>query len=136
MTGVTFVRLLGFAVLISFTLSACSVLGRASAETVEADLTEWSVRPTKAEVQAGRIRFVGHNRSTTMVHELAVISIGADGKREEVADVEGLRPGASGEFVARLEPGTYELACLIAPGEEGSTVDHYQMGMHTPFSVR
>ncbi len=103
--------------------------------TVNVDLTEWAVTPDVKSVPAGTILFVAHNRSTSMTHELAVVSVGADGQRHEVADVEGLKPAQEAQFLVDLRPGQYELACLIVPGEAGSTVDHYQTGMHTPFTV-
>lgn len=34
-----------------------------------------------------------------------------------------------------LAAGRYQLACLIVPGEAGSTTDHYQEGTHTDFTV-
>jgi hypothetical protein len=50
--------------------------------------------------------------------------------------VESIEPQTGGSMVLDLPPGTYQLACLIAIGESGSTVDHYQQGMHTVFTVR
>ncbi|MDA0364431.1 MAG: hypothetical protein O3B31_03135 [Chloroflexi bacterium] len=100
----------------------------ASTPTVNVDLDEWAITPDVAEIAAGRVRFVAHNRSRGMVHELAVLRVGADGQKHEVAEIENVGPATDGEFVADLEPGNYELACLIAPGEAGSTVDHYQQG--------
>ncbi len=114
---------------------ACSGDGPPSA-TVEVDLTEWAVRPSVSEVKTGSIRFVAHNRSAAMVHELAVLSVAADGQRRPVKEIEDIEAGKSGETVAGLKPGEYELACLIAPGEAGSSVDHYQQGMRTAFTVR
>jgi uncharacterized cupredoxin-like copper-binding protein len=102
--------------------------------TVEVVLTEFAVSPSVNKVKAGAIRFDGKNQGG-MIHELAVLSVGADGSRREVADVENIDPGKSGEFTVSLQPGRYELVCLIAPGEAGSTVDHYQQGMHTAFTV-
>ncbi len=110
--------------------------GAAAGTTVDVKLVEWRVTPSVSEVPAGRVRFVARNVSASMVHELAVLSVGADGQKREIADVEGIRPGGGGELVVELKPGRYELACLIAPGEAGSTADHYQEGMHTPFVVR
>lgn len=104
--------------------------------TVDVDLSEWTVKPSLTEVSAGTIKVIGHNKGT-QTHEIALLSVGADGSKKEVADHEGIKPGASGDFTAKnLKPGKYELACLIAPGEEGSTEDHYQKGMHTEFIVK
>ena len=38
--------------------------------------------------------------------------------------------------VLDLPAGKYQLACLIAKGQAGSAVDHYQQGMVVPFEVR
>ena len=103
--------------------------------TVNVVLSEWVINPSVAEVKAGRIRFVARNVSSDQVHELAVLAISGDGQRREIADVV-VKPSATDEFVAELRPGRYELACLIAPGEAGSTEDHYQKGMYTSFTVR
>jgi len=103
--------------------------------SVDVDLNEWTVAPNVPSVAAGTIRFVAHNSSESMTHELAVLALGENGEKFEVAEVEGLAAGASGEIVAQLEPGKYQLACLIGLGEEGSTVDHYESGMHTEFTV-
>lgn len=118
------------------TEGAAPAAADASTPTVTVDLDEWTVTPDVTEVAAGRVRFVAQNRSASMVHELAVVAIGADGQKREVAELEDVAPGTGGEFVADLARGTYELACLIAPGEAESTLDHYQQGMHTKFTVR
>jgi uncharacterized cupredoxin-like copper-binding protein len=124
----------GPSTIIEFT-AAGGAAGADAGTTVNVDLAEWTVTPDVASVPAGAIHFVAHNRSTWSQHELAVVSVDANGQKHEVADVEAIPPGGSGEFVVTLQPGHYELACLIAPGEAGSQVDHYQVGMHTPFTV-
>lgn len=101
---------------------------------VDVQMQEWAVKPAVASVKAGTIRFEATNNGT-MVHELAVLSVSADGARRELAEVEDLGVGKTGSFTVKLKPGTYELVCLLVPGEAGSTVDHYQQGMHTPFTV-
>ncbi len=104
---------------------------------VEVELTEWAVRPSVSTVAAGPVRLVAHNRSAGgMVHELELLAVRPDGQREPVAEVEDVAPGAVKSFTTRLKPGTYELACLIAAGEDGSPVDHYQAGMHATLTVR
>jgi uncharacterized cupredoxin-like copper-binding protein len=103
--------------------------------TVNVGLIEFSVKPDKTTVTHGPIKFVAHNESKSMVHELAVVRVKDDGSLDELGDVEALTPGKTGSFTLDLPPGHYQLACLIAPGEEGSTVDHYQQGMHTDFTV-
>ena len=105
--------------------------------TVEVELNEWSVKPSTAEVKAGRIRFVARNKGGA-VHELAVVIPKAGGEPEAVpgAEVEEVKPGTTAEFVTDLKPGRYELACLVAKGEFSSDRDHYEAGMHTEFVVR
>lgn len=104
--------------------------------TVNVVLSEWLVNPSVSEVKAGRIRFVARNVSGDQVHELAVLSVARDGQKRELAEVEGLKAGETGEFIVALKAGRYELACLTAKGEWGSTEDHYQKGMYTSFTVR
>lgn len=103
--------------------------------SVAVGLTSFSVTPDKSGVKAGTIRFIATNTSKTDVHELAVLRVGDDGSLDNAGEVEGIGPDASGSFTVDLKPGSYQLACLIAPGEAGSTVDHYQQGMHTDFKV-
>ena len=105
------------------------------AATVQVELKEWTVSPSVTSMGAGKIRFVAKNNGT-MIHELALLSVGSDGTKRELAEVEDVTVGSEGEFEAALKPGQYQLACLLVPGEAGSTVDHYQQGMHTDFTVR
>jgi uncharacterized cupredoxin-like copper-binding protein len=114
-------------------LLACG--GGGAKVTVTAELKEYSVTPSTTEVEAGKIKFVAKNVGT-VTHELAVVQVDADGNKREVADVEGIEPGKTREFTADLKAGRYQLACLIAPGEAGSVVDHYQQGMHVDFIVK
>lgn len=118
-----------------FALTAACGGSPAPAATVEVALKEFAVNPSVSEVPAGKIRFVATNQGT-MVHELAVLSTTAEGSKHEVAEAEGIKVGQKAQFTAKLKPGRYELACLVAPGEQGSTVDHYQQGMHTAFTVK
>lgn len=104
-------------------------------DTVNVGLIEYSVTPDKAEVKAGAIRFVAKNTSPTQMHELAVLKKLDDGTVTNEGEVEDIPAGASGEVILELGPGAYELACLIVPGEAGSTVDHYEEGMHVDFTV-
>ena len=105
-------------------------------DTVKVRLLEFSEAAAKTSVKAGRIEFVAENVSTSMVHELAVLKVRADGSLEGViGEIEDLQPGSAGAMKLDLGPGRYELACLIAAGEAGSPVDHYKAGMHSPFVV-
>lgn len=105
-------------------------------DTVTIRLLEFSEMADKTSVKAGRIEFVAENVSTSMVHELAVLKVRADGSSDGViGEIEELQPGSTGAIKLDLGPGRYELACLIAAGEAGSLVDHYKAGMHSPFVV-
>jgi len=103
--------------------------------TVAVGLASYTVTPDKTSVKAGAIRFIATNTSTDAVHELAVLKIKDDGSFENMGEIEDIDPEQGGSAVLDLAPGAYRLACLIAPGEAGSQVDHYQQGMHTDFRV-
>ena len=103
-------------------------------DTVQVDLREYTVTPDKASVEAGAIKFVAANTGTA-VHELAVLKKNADGSIDNQGEIEDIDPGKGGEVILELEPGDYELACVIVPGEAGSEVDHYQQGMRVAFTV-
>ena len=102
---------------------------------VAVTLNEYVVAPDPTTAKAGEITFSAHNASASMTHELAVLRPKADGSFENLGEVEDLAPGASGDITLDLPAGNYVLACLIVPGEAGSTTDHYQQGMHTPFTA-
>ncbi len=104
--------------------------------TVQVGLKEFKVKSSAESVNAGTIEFDATNNSATMVHELAVLRVKDDGTFENMGEVEGLDPGGSGSVTLDLAKGKYQLACLIVPGEDGSTVNHYQQGMHTDFEVK
>jgi len=99
--------------------------------TVKVDLTEWSVSPSKGSVAAGVIQFIADNTGGE-THELAILKDG-----EVLAEIEGLSAGHVQAMRIRLEPGEYELACLIVETEpDGTKEDHHELGMHTKFEVR
>jgi iron uptake system component EfeO len=103
--------------------------------SVTVDLVDYQVKPSTASVSRGPTRFTATNQSNDMTHELAVLRVKSDGSLENEGEIEDLSPGASGSITLDLPAGRYQLACLIAPGEFGSTVDHYKQGMHVDFSV-
>jgi len=96
---------------------------------------EWVRSSLVENVDFGKIHFVAKNDGSA-IHELAVVSVDDKGNKHELAEAEDIGAGKTKEFNAKLKPGRYELACLVAPGEAGSTVDHYQQGMHVAFTVR
>lgn len=104
--------------------------------TVNVRLDSFSVKPDQASVAAGPIKFVARNDHATDVHELAVLRVREDGSLQNTGEIEDIDPRKSGEVVLDLPKGKYQLACLITPGEAGSTVDHYKTGMRVDFEVR
>ena len=104
--------------------------------SVAVTLAGYSVTPERPSVSAGKIRFIATNVDNEGVHELAVLKTKPNGAFDIVGEVEGIEPQQARSAVLDLEPGTYVLACLIAIGEAGSTVDHYRAGMHSTFSVQ
>lgn len=104
--------------------------------TVTVGLTEYKVTSDVDSVEAGSIRFKATNNSKSMVHELAVLRVEDDGSLENRGEIEDIELGAGGFVTIDLDPGRYQLACLLVPGEAGSTTDHYQEGMWTEFEVK
>lgn len=104
--------------------------------TVEVTLDSFTVKPSAASAPAGAIKFVAKNVHARDLHELAVLRLKDGGSPENTGEVEDLAAGKSGEIVLDLPAGKYQLACLIAKGQGGSTVDHYQQGMVVPFEVK
>lgn len=99
--------------------------------TVKVDLTEWSVTPNKDSVPAGVVQFIADNTGGD-THELVIVKDG-----QELAEIEGVSSGHVRTLRIRLEPGEYELACLIVETEpDGTKKDHYKLGMWTKFEVR
>ncbi len=104
-------------------------------DTVAVQLSEYEVSADKLTVKAGNIEFAAVNTSAREVHELAVLQVKESGGFNVIGEIEDMPPGTDASVRLKLEPGSYELACLIVPGEEGSTADHYAEGMHTAFTV-
>lgn len=115
---------------------AAGACGDKADTTLPVDLSEWSVQPAAPEVKAGTVKVVARNRSGSMVHELVVLALKPDGQKDPVAEIEDIAAGKSGEQTVKLAPGEYELACLITPGDAGSTMDHYQQGMRARLVVK
>ncbi len=103
--------------------------------TVAVTMTDYAMNADKASVKEGDIRFIATNASAGQKHEMEVLRVKGDGSFDAIGEVEAIAPGAGGALTLELEPGAYQLACLIAKGEDGSPVDHYAQGMHTDFTV-
>jgi hypothetical protein len=102
---------------------------------VGVELIEYTVGIDKSSVAGGNIEFAAKNMSADLVHELAILKVEDDGSKEVVGEIEDIPAGVSSSIRLQLAAGAYELACLIVPGEAGSTVDHYEEGMRADFTV-
>ena len=109
--------------------------GIGTSTSVAVALVEYTVTLDKAIVKPGKIKFIATNVSKSQKHELAVLKIKADGSFDNLGEIEPMAPETGGSVELDLEAGSYRLACLIAPGEAGSTLNHYQQGMHIDFKV-
>ncbi|MFN8506011.1 MAG: cupredoxin domain-containing protein [Dehalococcoidia bacterium] len=132
----------------SFVLAACGgedtdagsanpyLTKKAPKATVEVEMIEFAMKPNVPSAPAGPIRFRATNASKSMVHELAVLRVKEDGSFDNTGEVEDVDPGKSGEITLDLPAGKYVLACVLVPGEAGSTYDHFKEGMKTEFEIR
>ena len=116
--------------------------GTDAAEDGEAHVTldEWSVEVEEAELTAGNVKFEATNAGED-AHELVIVR-GATADLpivDGVVDEEGL---PEGDFIGEIEPfsgecegtfeltaGTYTLFCAIVEEEDGTTENHYELGM-------
>ena len=126
--------LLGLAAISSSAFLACDG-DDTPAQAVSVSLSSYRVEADKTNAKAGKVKFTANNKETRDVHELAVLKVNGPDDFENLGEVEDIDPGKGGEVTIDLKPGKYLLACLIAPGEAGSTVDHFQQGMRLDFTV-
>ncbi len=98
-------------------------------------LADYTVTADKQSVKAGTIRFIATNVSVDHIHELVVLKINPDGSFDNQGEIRAIASQQGGAVTLHLQPGGYQLACLITAGQSGSAVDHYQQGMHTDFKV-
>jgi len=109
---------------------------KAPQATVNVHLDSFVMKPDVLFAAPGPIKFVATNDHAADVHELAVLRLKEDGSFQNAGEIEDIGPRKGGSVVLDLPKGKYQLACLIAPGEAGSKVDHYQSGMRIDFEVR
>jgi uncharacterized cupredoxin-like copper-binding protein len=126
--------LLGLAAISSSAFLACDG-DDTPAQAVSVSLSSYRVEADKTNAKAGKVKFTANNKETRDVHELAVLKVNGPDDFENLGEVEDIDPGKGGDVTIDLKPGKYLLACLIAPGEAGSTVDHFQQGMRLDFTV-
>jgi uncharacterized cupredoxin-like copper-binding protein len=136
----------GLAVASILTLFVFACGGEAQEVTVS--LKEWSVSPARAEVKAGKVRFVAVNDGTEP-HELVIIRTDlpieslpvVDEKVDEdqvdiVDEIEPFAAGGRESKTVDLKPGRYALICNIVERLPGMTHSHYLLGMRAAFTVR
>lgn len=125
-------------------------IGTASAESrgasdeedpvVAVTLADWRVEVDRDVIApAGDVTFDIDNASDKHGHELVVRERDEEGKYVAVAEQERFPPGEARSLTVSLDPGPYELACLIREEDEtvdGRIEDHYRFGMHTTVDVR
>ena len=117
------------------------------ATQVDVTLAEWHVTPAEASAAAGEIYFLASNDGEDP-HELVVVKSDLDPADLPVEDgavvedeldfrgeIEGFASGTQASGVFDLEPGAYVLFCTIVEEEGGELESHYELGMHTAFTV-
>jgi plastocyanin len=79
----------------------------ASAQTVNVQLSEWKVRPSRDTVRAGRVTLQVSNTGS-MSHSLWVLGDGVDKGTQTIATKQ------IASLTVVLKPGTYELFCPMS----------------------
>lgn len=103
------------------------------AQTVH--MSEWKIEGMPERISHGGVIDFTAVNDGTVVHQLSVLKV-LDGDRLDFnSQTAELAPGQSGVMSVLLDPGTYQLACLIAPGQAGSTENHLVNGMKARFVV-
>jgi len=117
--------------------------GGGSTGTINVNLMNWAVKPSRTSAKAGPVTFhvmydmanMGSMADGGNVHDMQVARKNADGTFEVVGEVKGLGMGASKTLTLNLAAGDYELQCNHTEQVSGQQISHYQKGMHTPFTV-
>lgn len=107
---------------------------------IRADMKEYTIALTSAEVRAGSVTFIARNAGTT-AHDLIVIKsdiapdkLAVDTQTQKakengrVGGVEEVAPGKNLNLRLDLPPGTYVVICNVPT--------HYQLGMRTTLVVK
>jgi uncharacterized cupredoxin-like copper-binding protein len=119
--------------------------------TLTVELTNWAVTPSVAVLQAGAVTITathapehgGHGASEGgEVHQLILAPLEEGARSGEskfgltLINLADIKIGESKVADMTLEPGTYELACLVVEDVDGEKVNHYEKGMHTAITVQ
>lgn len=120
----------------------------ADAQQVDVRLGEWFITPAQTSVKAGKVYFLVENAGPDDPHEFVIIRSdeapdalpATDGKVPEdkvdfVDEIGPYLPASKASIAVDLTPGTYVLICNIAEVEGGELESHYELGMHTAFTV-
>lgn len=93
--------------------------------TVDVVLTDFKIEGIPSTIESHKVLFKARNDGPTE-HEL-VIKKGS----KEIAEIEGMNAGESGELALELESGKYTAVCLIGSGG----ARHDKLGMVVNFTV-
>ncbi|MGK2966649.1 MAG: hypothetical protein ACSLFM_13745 [Tepidiformaceae bacterium] len=131
-----------------------SVDGSGSATDITVNLKNWAVEPSSNTIKAGPVTFraiheegasgAGHGAmgAAGATHQLLVARLKDDADvgdgefGKPVLNLADIRPGDEKTGEAVLEPGRYELSCLVVERVDGKDVNHYEEGMFALLTVQ
>jgi hypothetical protein len=113
-------------------------------------LTNWDVIPSQREVSSGTLKVAAvhpadhetHSGSGGDLHQLVIARLkpgakhGSGAYSELVLNLTDIKVGETKMGEVTLEPGEYELACLLVEKAGDKSYDHYKEGMHTNLTVK
>ncbi|MCC6387231.1 MAG: hypothetical protein IT302_07615 [Dehalococcoidia bacterium] len=127
---------------------APSGAGDASGASLAVNLKNWAIEPSSATVKAGTVTFRathkedghgGHGAGEAgATHQLVVArleegaEVGQTKFEPPVLNLANIKLGEEKTGKAMLEPGRYELSCLVVDGDK---VNHYKEGMYALLTV-
>lgn len=131
--------------------SSSSAVAGTSGTNITVNLSNWAIEPSTTEIAAGTYTFIatheeghgaGHGTGTAgATHQLVVARLpdgaspGESKFGSPLLSLTDIKPGAKKSDVVALEPGRYELSCLIVEKVGGKDVNHYAEGMYTLLTV-
>lgn len=159
----TRVLLLLFTAIVPFGALACggdddddtpadAATGTADGSTVTVNLKNWAVEPSSTTVKAGKISFTaiheeeghgGHGMGDAgATHQLVVArledgaEVGQGRFTSPALNLADIKVGKKKSGEAVLEPGRYELSCLVVEEFGTMQVNHYEEGMYALLTVQ
>lgn len=123
-----------------------------SGSDISVNLRNWAVEPSQTEIAAGTYTFTatheeeGHGgdhgaESGGAIHQLVIARLpdgaspGESKFGRPVLNLTDIKPGEEKSGEAMLEPGRYELSCLVVEKVGGKDINHYAEGMYTLLTV-